>query len=226
MTTRPRTRSSTPRTRSASGASSSPTAAGWCTSCTATTRRGPGSTRSRSCCRGRGSRSARSQRRLTVRGEGFRFNSRVTLYYHRAKRGTFKADADGKFIAHDPAALLRPPTATGWSRPTTSATTRPRWACEPTLRNRAGAPADRGAGSSRRGGTRPPSSRPGADAPAQPADGGARHAQGSARGRRAAREGAASRSRTAARTCRRRRPISSSRSSRATARRPCAGASG
>jgi hypothetical protein len=39
-------------------------------------------------------------RRVTVRGEGFRFNSRVTLYYHQARRGTVKADGDGKFVAH------------------------------------------------------------------------------------------------------------------------------
>jgi hypothetical protein len=41
----------------------------------------------------------RGSRRLTVRGKGFRFNSRVTLYYHQAKRGTFKADGDGSFTA-------------------------------------------------------------------------------------------------------------------------------
>ena len=34
-----------------------------------------------------------------MRGEGFRFNSHVTLYYHQSKRGTWKADADGKFHA-------------------------------------------------------------------------------------------------------------------------------
>jgi hypothetical protein len=38
--------------------------------------------------------------RVTVRGRGFRFNSRVTLYYHQASRGTFKADGDGSFTAH------------------------------------------------------------------------------------------------------------------------------
>ncbi len=35
--------------------------------------------------------------RLRVRGKGFRFNSKVTLYYHQARRGSFRADADGKF---------------------------------------------------------------------------------------------------------------------------------
>jgi hypothetical protein len=37
--------------------------------------------------------------RLRVHGEGFRFGSRVTLYYHRAKRGTFKANGKGEFSA-------------------------------------------------------------------------------------------------------------------------------
>ncbi|MGH2978547.1 MAG: ArnT family glycosyltransferase [Solirubrobacterales bacterium] len=35
--------------------------------------------------------------RLRVRGTGFRFKSRVTLYYHGAKRGVFKTDGDGAF---------------------------------------------------------------------------------------------------------------------------------
>ena len=34
---------------------------------------------------------------LRVRGRGFRFKSRVTLYYHGAKRGVFKTDKDGAF---------------------------------------------------------------------------------------------------------------------------------
>jgi Dolichyl-phosphate-mannose-protein mannosyltransferase len=38
-------------------------------------------------------------RRLTVRGEGFRFHSTVALYYHQARRGTFKTDGDGAFTA-------------------------------------------------------------------------------------------------------------------------------
>ena len=38
--------------------------------------------------------------RLTVRGEGFRFNSRVSLYYHQSKRGSVKADKDGSFVKH------------------------------------------------------------------------------------------------------------------------------
>jgi hypothetical protein len=41
-------------------------------------------------------------RRLTIRGQGFRFNSRVTLYYHQKKRGTFHADANGAFTARIP----------------------------------------------------------------------------------------------------------------------------
>jgi hypothetical protein len=35
--------------------------------------------------------------RLRVRGKGFRFKSRVTLYYHGAKRAVFKTDKDGAF---------------------------------------------------------------------------------------------------------------------------------
>ena len=41
----------------------------------------------------------RGQRYLRVRGEGFRFNSHVTLYYHQSRRGSWKADADGTFHA-------------------------------------------------------------------------------------------------------------------------------
>ncbi len=41
----------------------------------------------------------RGKRRVTVRGRGFRFNSRVSLYYHQASRGTYKADRDGSFTA-------------------------------------------------------------------------------------------------------------------------------
>jgi len=41
----------------------------------------------------------RGKERLTVRGEGFRFNSHVTLYYHQARRGSFKTDKDGAFTA-------------------------------------------------------------------------------------------------------------------------------
>ena len=36
-------------------------------------------------------------RDLRVSGKGFRFNSKVTLYYHQARRGSFRADADGRF---------------------------------------------------------------------------------------------------------------------------------
>lgn len=36
-------------------------------------------------------------RTLKVSGTGFRFNSKVTLYYHQARRGSFRADADGSF---------------------------------------------------------------------------------------------------------------------------------
>ena len=46
---------------------------------------------------------------LRVRGRGFRFKARVTLYYHGAKRGVFKTDRDGAFSGADPAAVLRPP---------------------------------------------------------------------------------------------------------------------
>ncbi len=41
----------------------------------------------------------RGTHRMTVKGRGFRFNSRVTLYYHQASRGTYKADKDGSFTA-------------------------------------------------------------------------------------------------------------------------------
>lgn len=36
-------------------------------------------------------------RSVRVRGKGFRFNSKVTLYYHQARRGSFRANADGSF---------------------------------------------------------------------------------------------------------------------------------
>jgi hypothetical protein len=39
---------------------------------------------------------------VVVKGEGFRFNSRVKLYYHRVPRGAFKADADGRLNAKFP----------------------------------------------------------------------------------------------------------------------------
>jgi hypothetical protein len=38
-----------------------------------------------------------SDKYLRVSGKGFRFKSRVTLYYHGAKRGVFKTDRDGAF---------------------------------------------------------------------------------------------------------------------------------
>ena len=41
----------------------------------------------------------RGKNRVTVKGQGFRFNSRVTLFYHQASRGTYKADRDGSFTA-------------------------------------------------------------------------------------------------------------------------------
>jgi hypothetical protein len=41
-------------------------------------------------------------RRLTVRGRGFRFNSRVTLYYRQKRRGAFYTDANGQFTARIP----------------------------------------------------------------------------------------------------------------------------
>jgi hypothetical protein len=40
--------------------------------------------------------------RLTVRGTGFRFNSRVTVYYHGARRGVFRTDRDGAFSGSVP----------------------------------------------------------------------------------------------------------------------------
>jgi hypothetical protein len=36
---------------------------------------------------------------VVVRGEGFRFNSRVRIYYHRVARGYFRADSNGSFSA-------------------------------------------------------------------------------------------------------------------------------
>lgn len=39
------------------------------------------------------------QKTLRVRGQGFRFKSRVTLYYHGARRGTVRTDRDGSFSA-------------------------------------------------------------------------------------------------------------------------------
>lgn|GEM_PF-1318128 len=41
----------------------------------------------------------RGKDRVVVKGRGFRFNSRVTLYYHRLSRGTYRADRDGSFTA-------------------------------------------------------------------------------------------------------------------------------
>jgi len=38
-------------------------------------------------------------KRLRVRGEGFRFKSSVTLYYHGARRGVFETDRNGRFSA-------------------------------------------------------------------------------------------------------------------------------
>ena len=45
---------------------------------------------------------ARRGNRVVVRGDGFRFNSRVTVYYHRIRRGTFPADANGSFSGSFP----------------------------------------------------------------------------------------------------------------------------
>ena len=42
------------------------------------------------------------ERRLLVRGTGFRFNSDVTVYYHGARRGVFKADRNGAFSGRIP----------------------------------------------------------------------------------------------------------------------------
>ena len=41
---------------------------------------------------------ARRGNRVVVRGDGFRFNSRVTVYYHRIRRGTFPADTHPPII--------------------------------------------------------------------------------------------------------------------------------
>jgi hypothetical protein len=42
---------------------------------------------------------ARRGERLVVKGNGFRFNSRVKIYYHRVPRGYFGTDRDGSFEA-------------------------------------------------------------------------------------------------------------------------------
>jgi hypothetical protein len=39
---------------------------------------------------------------VAVRGEGFRFNSRVKIYYHRVPRGYFRADPNGSFSGRFP----------------------------------------------------------------------------------------------------------------------------
>jgi hypothetical protein len=39
---------------------------------------------------------------VVVKGEGFRFNSRVKIYYHRVPRGSFKADQNGSLTAKFP----------------------------------------------------------------------------------------------------------------------------
>jgi Dolichyl-phosphate-mannose-protein mannosyltransferase len=45
---------------------------------------------------------ARHRGRVIVRGQGFRFNSRVTVYYHRVREGVFRAGADGSFSGRFP----------------------------------------------------------------------------------------------------------------------------
>jgi hypothetical protein len=40
--------------------------------------------------------------RLIVKGNGFRFNSSVTVYYHGSRRGVFKTDKNGAFTARIP----------------------------------------------------------------------------------------------------------------------------
>ena len=44
----------------------------------------------------------RAGNRVVVRGQGFRFNSQVKLYYHRVPRGTFPTDANGSLSATFP----------------------------------------------------------------------------------------------------------------------------
>ena len=45
---------------------------------------------------------ARRGDQVVVKGDGFRFNSRVQVYYHRVSRGTFPTDANGSLSATFP----------------------------------------------------------------------------------------------------------------------------
>jgi hypothetical protein len=45
---------------------------------------------------------ARSGSNVVVRGDGFRFNSHVKIYYHRVPRGTFPTDSNGSLSASFP----------------------------------------------------------------------------------------------------------------------------
>jgi hypothetical protein len=45
---------------------------------------------------------ARRGDNIVVRGDGFRFNSRVKIYYHRVSRGTYPTDANGSLSASFP----------------------------------------------------------------------------------------------------------------------------
>ena len=57
---------------------------------------------------------ARRGGRVVVRGKGFRFNSGVTVYYHRVKKGKFRADSDGTFIGSFPLPRACSPSTTWW----------------------------------------------------------------------------------------------------------------
>jgi len=48
---------------------------------------------------------ARHGGRVVVRGEGFRFDSPVTVYYHRVRQGKFQADPNGSFTGSFPLPL-------------------------------------------------------------------------------------------------------------------------
>ena len=94
------------------------------TSCTATTRHGPGSTRSRSCLRGPRITFRRGTRRMTVRGPGIPVQLARDPLLPPGQPGNVQG-RQGRLL-HAPGSW-RPTTCsagTGWWRPTTSATTR------------------------------------------------------------------------------------------------------
>ena len=161
---------------------------------------------------------------LTVRGTGLPLQVPRHALLPRRQAGSVQDRPGRRVLAEDPAAVLRPgellPGGDGQLRQL-------RIDGRPTSRRCATAEraaGDRGAGPPR-GGTR--SAKPAGRGPAgpQPAEGGARDAQADPGGRLAAGEGARRRSRTASGSCPRRRAISSSRSTRRTARRRCGGGS-